>query len=73
MPRESSCESANDSDWEEAEATQEEAPSLCLFCSEKFNGDPTAALEHCADVHGFQLPDLIAKLGEVASYCNYYF
>jgi hypothetical protein len=61
---ESSCSS--EGEWEELVSAGSElnaSPCLCLFCTE-FNDGAPSALEHCKSVHGFQLAQLVSKLGE---------
>lgn len=56
-------DSSSEDEWEE-EAESECFPCFCLFCSRVFDDGAFAVLDHCSQEHGFQLLELVSRLGK---------
>lgn len=52
----------NEEGWEDAEPDVEEVTFACLFCQHSFE-DLGVMLQHCTDIHDFDLPNLRNRLG----------
>lgn len=54
-------DSGSDGEWEEA--SLEEVPCTCLFCTREDKGGASSILKHCSEEHKFDLLQFSRKLG----------